>query len=237
MRTSQAGQNLIKEFEGLRLNAYRCPAGVLTIGYGHTSAAGPPTVTSTMKISQAEAEQMLANDLLRYEVAVEKAVIVPLTQNQFDALVSFAYNCGIGALQKSTLLKRLNRGEYDAVPAELMKWNKAGGKELAGLTRRRRAEAKMWRGIDSRAPVPVEEARTAPDSPKPKKKITQSREANAAAGIAGTATVTAVIEAAPHVQTLTDALGRPVVIVLLVIAAAALAIWWFRKQRLEETGE
>lgn len=237
MRTSPAGASLIKEFEGERLAAYRCPAGVWTIGYGHTDAAGPPKVTPGMRISSQEADRILAKDLTKYEAAVERLVSVPLSQNQFDALVSFAFNCGVGALEKSTLLKKLNRGDYDAVPAELMKWNKAGGKELPGLTRRRRAEAKLWRGIDTAVPVDIDEARAEPDAPKPKKTIAQSREANTAAAIGGTATITAIAEIAPHVESLSQALERPVVLVLLGIAIAAAAIWWFRKQRLEENGE
>lgn len=237
MRTSSDGLKLIKEFEGLKLNAYLCPANVWTIGYGHTSAAGSPTVTPDMKISQAQAEHILASDLLKYEVAVERAVTVPLTQNQFDALVSFAFNCGIGALQKSSLLKKLNRGEYDAVPAELMKWNKAGGKELAGLTRRRRAEAALWRKIDEKAPVEPEETGIRPDAPQPKRTITQSREANTAAITGGMATLAAVGETSGHLKDTSDNLGVPVVVIFIVIAIACGLIWWFRRQRLEENGE
>lgn len=148
LRTSKAGLGLIKSFEGLFLTAYRCPAGVLTIGYGHTSAEAP-TVYPGMKITEQQADEILINDLtLVYEPAVRKLVKVPLTQNQFDVLVSFAFNCGVEALKKSTLLRKLNAGDYAAVPAELMRWTKANGKELKGLVRRRRAEAAMWRDLD-----------------------------------------------------------------------------------------
>ena len=139
MRMSDAGIALIKEFEGCRLTAYKCPAGVWTIGYGHTSAAGSPEVTPGMTITQQEAEDILRRDLVKYENGVIKLVNVDLTQGQFDALVDFAYNAGVGALGKSTLLKKVNAEDFDAVPTELMKWTKAGGRELAGLVRRRRA--------------------------------------------------------------------------------------------------
>jgi GH24 family phage-related lysozyme (muramidase) len=147
MKTSDAGLKLIMQFEGLRLKAYRCPAGVWTIGYGHTSAAGVPDVRDGMRISAQEAEAILKKDLAGFEAAVAGLVKKELTQAQFDVLVSFAYNCGVGALKGSTLLKRVNAGAFDAVSAELMKWTKAKGKELPGLVRRRRAEAALWRGL------------------------------------------------------------------------------------------
>lgn len=151
MKTGPKGLALIKEFEGLRLSAYLCPAKVWTVGYGHTSAAGLPRVASGMKITAAEAEDILKRDLGRYEATVNKAVTVPLTQEQFDTLVSFTYNTG--ALQTSTLLKKLNAGNYDAVPSELAKWTRAGKLILSGLVRRRKAEAELWN--TKAAPVAV----------------------------------------------------------------------------------
>jgi len=142
MKTSQRGLDLIKEFEGLYLQAYRCPAGVLTIGYGHTSVAGEPKVVAGMKITKQEAEDILRRDLAAVEADVGRLVKVPLTQNQFDALVSFQFNTG--GLGRSSALKRLNAGNYADVPAALLLWNKAAGKVLAGLTRRRKAEAALF---------------------------------------------------------------------------------------------
>jgi lysozyme len=150
---SEAGFDLIKSFEGLRLKAYYCPAGVLTIGYGHTSAAGSPRVVEGMTITAAQADEILRRDMEKYADAVRRLVKVQLNQSQFDALVSFTFNLGADALRKSTLLKRLNAGKYDAAPAELMKWTRAGGKELEGLVRRRRAEAAMWRSMTFDRPV------------------------------------------------------------------------------------
>jgi len=138
------GLALIKRWEGLLLKAYQDSAGVWTIGYGHTSAAGKPYVQAGLKISEAQAEEILARDLGQYERAVEEAVKVPLSDNQFAAFVSFTYNVGIGAFRESSLLKKLNRQDYEAVPFELAKWVHAGGKKLEGLGNRRATEAGLW---------------------------------------------------------------------------------------------
>ena len=114
MRISQGGlDNLLKKFEGCRLKAYRCPAGILTIGYGHTSAAGEPLVKDGMTITQEQAEEILKTDLGRYEKPVSDLVKVDLEQNQFDVLVDFAYNAGVGNLKSSTLLKKVNAGDFE----------------------------------------------------------------------------------------------------------------------------
>ena len=238
MRMSADGLALVKEFEGLRLKAYKCPAAVWTIGYGHTSAAGAPIVSADMLISKENAEEILQRDMVQYEDGVRKLVTVGLTQGQFDALVDFAYNAGVGALQKSTLLKKVNAEKFDEVPAEFMKWTKGGGKELPGLVRRRRAEVKLWRGLDTEKPIPVDEARTDPDQPKASKKITQSKEANAAVVAGGLGTVAVVREVMPMVKEGGDLLGSlsPTILILFVIIAAAGAVWYFRKQRLDEEG-
>lgn len=138
----------LKRWEGLRLSAYLDQAGVRTIGYGHTSAAGAPQVTAGMRISEVEAEQILRNDLAKFEARVERLVKVPLTDGQFAALVSFDFNTG--ELHSSTLLKKLNAGNYSAVPGELAKWvkttdPKTGRKVTSqGLVNRRASEAGLW---------------------------------------------------------------------------------------------
>lgn len=141
---NDATVTLVAAFEGLRLVAYVCPAGVWTIGYGHTSAAGSPVVVPGMRMSSAEARAVLERDLATVAAGVRAAVTVPLTPNQLGALTSFAFNVGLGAFRKSSLLRRLNRREYDAVPLELRKWTRGGGKVLPGLVRRRAAEAALW---------------------------------------------------------------------------------------------
>lgn len=136
----KAGLDLVKSFEGLKLRAYLCPAKVWTIGYGSTG----PHVTPGKVITAAQADELLQDDLDRFEKAVTRLVTVPLTQNQYDALVSFAFNVGISALERSTLLKRVNAKLFDQARAEFAKWNRAGGRPLAGLTRRRAAEAALF---------------------------------------------------------------------------------------------
>lgn len=244
MKTSQAGVDLIKQFEGQRLTAYKCPAGIWTIGYGHTSAAGAPDVQPGMTITYQEANAILVRDLGKYEDAVDRLVKVPLTQNQFDALVSFTYNVGEGALAKSTLLKKLNAGQYDAVPAELMKWTKGGGKELPGLVRRRRAECAMWRGVSDSSSPDTDESRIEPDAPQPAKTITQSKEANTALAVGSLSGATVVAdvtnrlkEAGDNAKSFIDAVMNPNVLVLIIVVLAAILIWNWRKKRLEETGE
>ncbi len=140
------GLEMVKHFEGLYLKAYRCPAGVWTIGYGHTGLTHQDgTVKAGRKITKAQAHELLAHDMGKFEARVNALVKVPLSQNEFDALVSFDFNTG--GLAKSTLLKRLNTGAYSEVPWQLMRWTKAGGKVLAGLVRRRRSEANLWSGV------------------------------------------------------------------------------------------
>lgn len=136
---NQAGLDLIKEFEGLRLKAYLCPAKILTIGFGHTRTTQPDMV-----ITQEEADNLLASDLALFENAVSRLVTVHVNDNEFSALVCFTFNVGVLNFEKSTLLKLLNRGWYEQVPAQLMRWNKANGEVLGGLSRRRAAESKLW---------------------------------------------------------------------------------------------
>ena len=128
-------------FEGLEVYAYKCAAGVWTIGYGHTKDVEPG-----MQITEQDAEEMLVEELNEYEGYVKNSVTAPINQDQFDALVSWVYNLGGGNLNASTMLKVLNAGQYEEVPAQMMRWNKAGGKVLEGLTRRRQAEANLFMG-------------------------------------------------------------------------------------------
>ncbi|WP_273760471.1 lysozyme [Bartonella sp. ML70XJBT.G] len=143
-KISKEGLALIKKWEGLRLSAYEDLVGVWAIGYGHTSAVGTPHVYKDMRITEAEAEKILCQDLEKFEYVVEQTVTVPLNDEQFAALVSFSYNVGTEAFRNSTLVKKLNRGNYEAVPTELQKWTRVGGKRLRGLVNRRAAEAGLW---------------------------------------------------------------------------------------------
>lgn len=138
-RTNAYGVRMIKDYEGLHLTPYLCPARVWTIGYGHTQ-----TVRAGMEITPVMADQLLDDDLRVVERAITRLVRVPLNDNQFAALVSFAFNIGTTNFERSTLLKLLNRGWYEQVPAQLMRWNRSNGEVLGGLSRRRAAEAQLW---------------------------------------------------------------------------------------------
>ena len=145
MNISKQGIELIKQFEGCRLTAYKCPAGVLTIGYGHTGK----DVHYQDVITKEQAEKLLKKDLMFFEMFVSRCVKVPLNQNQFDALVSFAYNIGITAFKNSTLLKLLNQFEYDKAADQFKRWKYANGKILLGLARRRQAEEDLFKYPES----------------------------------------------------------------------------------------
>tara|TARA_Y100000310_G_scaffold130837_1_gene129949 strand:- start:178 stop:612 length:435 start_codon:yes stop_codon:yes gene_type:complete len=139
MKVSQDCIDLVKFFEGFEAKAYLCPASVWTIGYGRTRNVKEGDV-----VNEKQAERDLLEELEEFGHQVSSTVKVSLEQSQFDALTSWTYNLGVGNLQSSTLLKKLNSGDKNSVPSEMLRWNKAAGKVLAGLTRRREAEAKLW---------------------------------------------------------------------------------------------
>ena len=139
MMVSDEGIKLIKRWEGCRIKAYKCPAGVWTIGYGHTKGVKEGDI-----ISKREAEQLLRADLSRFEKGVNRKVAVDLTQGQYDALISFSYNVGLGNFSRSTLLKKLNKEKIAEAADEFLRWNRAGGRVLDGLTARRKAERELF---------------------------------------------------------------------------------------------
>lgn len=141
MKVSEKGINLIKEFEGLRLDAYQCSASVWTIGYGHTSG-----VKSGNRVTELEADKLLREDVANAERAVREGVNVPLNQDQYDALVSFAFNIGSGNFWRSTLIKKLNTGDYIGASEEFSRWVHGGEKKLPGLVRRRKKERDLFLG-------------------------------------------------------------------------------------------
>ena len=252
MKLGPNGEKLIKEGEGLVLYTYDDanpgkpflkgkPKGELTIGYGHTSAAGSPKVVPGMKITKAEAEKIFKADIKKYVDEVNALVTREVMQNQFDALVSFHYNTG--ALGKSTLLKKVNAGQFDQVPAEFMKWVNDNGRMVPGLVNRRRAEVALWRSVPVDVLAPASQT---VDVPQPEKPITKSKIANASVGVGlmgglevanqfNTAVATA---SATHdsVGILTVLTRSPTFWIALVILALAAAIWYWRHQMLQETG-
>jgi len=139
MRTSNNGMNLIKAFEGLRLAAYQDSVGIWTDGYGHTH-----NVKKGDMITQEQADRFLKEDLAVAELSIVTNVKVPLSQNQFDALASFIFNLGSGNFTQSTLLKKLNAGDYAGAANEFGRWVQAGGKTLPGLVKRRAAERELF---------------------------------------------------------------------------------------------
>lgn len=226
---SQQGVELVKKFEGLHklkedglVHSYRCPAGVWSLGYGFTKG-----VRSGTKMTVQECEDRLLEELNEFGAQVRRVVDVPLTQSQFDAIVSLTFNIGIGNLKSSTLLRKLNAGDYAAVPAQMMRWNKArvDGKltPLKGLTRRRAAEAAVFT-MDAQLPSDdggdtMVQKVTVQD----KKPLTKSK-TMAGAGVAGAATV--LSEITPQVEALIPyAESMKTLFLLLALAGVGLAIY------------
>ena len=248
--SSEGIDALLKPFEGCKLTAYRCPANICTIGYGHTSAAGQPSVMDGMKITQKQAEDILRRDLVKYETYVHDMVQQPLTQHQFDVLVDFVYNEGPGNLKTSTLLKKINVGQFDAVPAELMKFTKGGGKVLAGLVRRRQAEAAWWIADEpatvsapDEAPTADEHEQRATADPVPARTMADSKQGNAAILTAGLGGLGAAKEIAAQAQDASDTanqlmglLSNTNFLIMAAIIGLGAAIWFWRKQHMETYG-
>jgi lysozyme len=253
MNLGPRGTDLIKRGEELVLftydDAFYPPKpykggpvkGTLTIGYGHTAAAGFPEPVAGMRITKADAERIFNSDVDAVAERVEKLVKVPLAQHQFDALVSFQFNTG--ALGKSTLLKKLNKKLYTAVPIELMKWVHDGDppKVLAGLVKRRTAEVELWNDADdaeiatgntAAKPAPAPKAMT-------KSKIGNASLTTAAAGAISVADqVNQAIAAADatksSLEVLFDLLQRPAFVLVVAIVLLGGAIWYWRRGMLKE---
>jgi lysozyme len=154
MKTNNSGIELIKHFEGFEPKAYRCPAGVWTIGYGHTSEAGNPKVIKGMKVTAREASDILARDLEKFETAVMKTITRTPSENQFSAMVSLCYNIGPGAFAKSSVARLFNAGDVKAAADAFMRWNKAAGRVLPGLLKRRVEERHLFLTPDRAASAP-----------------------------------------------------------------------------------
>lgn len=255
LRTSGLGRTLIKTFEGRRLKSYLCPAKVWTIGYGHTSAAGGPPVGPGMTWTAAQAEKVFDEDIDRFEDDVERALGAAsddLTEYQFDALVSLAFNIGMGAFRKSTVLRRVKANNFEGVPAAIMMWNKVKGETVAGLTRRRRAEAALWRGdLDEAEKYMGAKFPSMPhkvDVPKPPKTMAASKTGNAAAtagAVGGGTLVESAIEHAEKVGDLAQQTegwvpflerlaSQPSFWIGLAVIALCAFIWWDRRRKLYE---
>lgn len=197
MKTSQRGIDLIKQFEGLRLKAYRCIAGVPTIGYGSTDGVTAEDVANGRTITKQQAEAMLKRDLIAYENAVLRACTITPNQNQFDAMVCLAYNIGTGGFMKSSIVKAHNRGDFMSASRAFLMWGKARVKgvlqEVPGLMRRRAAESSLYltpvATINALADLPDEVFEEMPQAVAPERPMSQSKIAGAASIISGASAI------------------------------------------------
>lgn len=223
MQMTNEGLALIKRFEGFRGGAYRDPVGVWTVGYGHTSMAGPPSVSEGLQVSRAEADAILRRDVENFARDVTASLSVALAPAQFSALVSFAYNVGIGNFRSSSVLKAVNAADFAAVPRRLQLWTKAGGRILPGLIKRRAAEAELFLSaaaddaVAPGAPVEAVEGKRAYRSTTNLAAII-----SALAGIASTLLASA--------REAVNVLGGPLpgLVVMAVMVGAA---WWILRER------
>lgn len=235
MKTSARGVKLITDFEGFRANAYQDVVGVWTIGYGFTKG-----VKKGDKITREEAERRLRGELTEYEHGVTKACRVPPNQNQFDALVCFAFNVGVAGMSRSSVIKAHNREDYQAAARAFGLWNKAGGKVWPGLTRRRAAEGALYLEpvpdeVSDPIEGPVDEMPQAVDEERPMTASTINRASVVAGGTAAVATVAETARTVADVKYSVASLGDWLVpiLLLLVVALCGYIIWERVRQRRE----
>ena len=238
MKVNEQGLALIRKFEGLRTGAYRDAAGVWTIGYGHTSMAGPPRVGRNMKITRTEAASILARDVAGFAEGVASHVRVPLSDSQFSALVSFAYNVGLENFRKSSVLRAVNDGDCCAVPRRLSLWVKAGGKVLPGLINRRAAEGALFmQGTSPAVTADVRKERAPrrdPVEPVQGRAMHRSSINLAAVLSAVTGVVSSLAAGVSDLAGIVD--GRTLAIAAALVIVSA-AIWIMRERRLKSTEE
>lgn len=236
MFVNDAARKLIKEFEGLRLKAYRCSAGVLTIGYGHTTNAGAPEVKPGMAISRDEAERIFNRDIERFAARVEALIKVDVTENMFGACVSLAFNIGIGGFSKSSVLRFINRRRFDEAADAFMLWNRVtkNGVRVVerGLTRRRAAEAALFKTEDFDRAI-EEPTDRFPDAPKGKSFFASTT--NLATGVTAAAGMSAAArEIADNTQSVFSNSNLIMVGLIVVIALGAAYIMRERMKKAED---
>lgn len=233
MKTSARGIKLITDFEGFRATAYQDVVGVWTVGYGFTKG-----VKKGDRITRAEADARLRKEIVGYEMGVEAACRVPPNQNQFDALVCFAFNVGVAGMTKSSVIKAHNREDYQAAARAFGLWNKAGGKVWPGLTRRRAAEAALYLEpvpdeVSDPVEGPVEDMPQRVDEERPMTASTINRSAVVAGGTAAVATVAETARTVADVKYSVASLGDWLVpiLLLLVVALCGYIVWERFRQR------
>ena len=215
MKINEAGLEIIKKWESCRLTAYKDTGGVLTIGWGHTSAAGEPKVLPRMKINQQEADAILARDIAIYEAAVTKEVQDHLNENQFAACVSLCYNIGPGNFAKSSVVRFIKAGRMQDAADAFALWNRDNGKILSGLVKRRADEAALFVKEEGKTEAPAQIVET------PQGKPMSLSTTNVAAGVAAAATISAsakeIATNASSVFSGQNAIGVLAVVVLLAL--------------------
>jgi lysozyme len=235
MKISERGLALIQEFEGFRGKAYLCPAGVPTIGWGTTKGVTHDDVKRGRTITKAQALKLLKQDLANYEAGVLDALTLEPNQHQFDSCVSMAYNIGVAGFKTSSVCKAHNRGDFQAAARAFALWNKAtvNGKKvaLAGLTRRRAAEAALYL-----EPMPNEAPEPMPQAVEPERPMEQSQIVRASAVAGGTAAVATVAETVNTMNSVkagVEGLGAWLVPILLIVTIGAVgySVWQRYKQR------
>lgn len=224
---NQATLEIIKEFEGCKLKAYKCPAGVWTIGYGTTAAAFVGIEPKAgMIITEAEAEKYLHAALHKFENAIKSAITKPINDNEFGAFVSLAYNIGSGAFKKSSALRHFNAGDKAKSADAILMWNKAGGKVLAGLTRRRAAERALFLTPVGFAPQEeANEGASMPDTPRDTPMESTTIQAGA---------VQAVSAVGAGVSAVSMLNGTAQIVALIFCGVIVLAAVWIMRERLRK---
>ena len=252
LATTPTGMHFIKLAEGERLVSYQCSAGVWTIGVGHTTAAGGAFTTTDgqkrtivgpgQQISREQSAELFSSDIDAFDdgVAAELASARDVKPHEFDAMVSLAFNIGLLAFKRSTVLRRFLAGDKDGAARAFAMWNKAAGQVSAGLTRRRSAEALLFQGQSAEALKLLGGDAAMPrkvDQPKPPKTMAQSRIGKGAIGMGTGGAIIAVEECrkvAEHGAGIATALGVPVLAIAIVIILVAAAVWWWRRQHLQQ---
>jgi lysozyme len=226
MKLNENGLALLRAFEGFRAQSYRDVAGVWTIGYGHTGRAGPPEVTPQSRMTEPEARALMKRQAETFAKAVRSMLTRQLTDDQFSALVSFAFNVGETNFRRSSVLKAVNAGDDAAVARRLGLWVKAGGKVWPGLVRRRAAEAALYlsRVDGPRGAIEV-----------PRGKPMRNSTTGMAAGLSAAAGTVAAL--AGSLRQIADALSGPYVTILLVLGILLALVWILRERWLKSVDE
>jgi lysozyme len=233
MKMTDDGLRLIMRFEGFRARAYRDPVGIWTIGYGHTSRAGQPHVYPGLVITRAQAREILRKDVAKFADGVRHLVKVDLSDAQFSALVSFAYNVGLGGFARSSVLKAVNRRDFHAVPRRLALWVKAGGRRLPGLVKRRAAEGAMFLAgslSPARRPAPKDEAITSRPEPVEGKSLRESTTGWAAvlSAIAGLCSAFGAV-----FRDIAQQAGGQIALAIAVLVILVATVWILRERYLK----